>query len=342
MNRIATLDVLRFFSAMAVVLYHYIARPEAQAFQGLEPIAQYGYLGVPIFFMISGYVISLSAENRTAYQFAVSRFVRLYPALWFGVVFTSLVLFLLNDTALDFQKILANMTLLNDYLGISNIDGVYWTLQAELKFYGCVFMLVALGLFQHYKAWLTVWLAVTVSHLISQQPSIMGWFISPSYSPFFIIGVVFYLIQKKGFDSYNILVFLISSALCIYQTGEQASNFIRGVTESERLIACLVVMVSMFAFLAISRGWISIKGSAVTYSIGALTYPLYLLHNSAGKAIIDSSLAAFIGEEVLVVVTTLVMLVLSYWVYRFVERPSAHLLRSLLFPKAIFGEGRVN
>jgi len=39
-------------------------------------------------------------------------------------------------------QVLANLTMLNDYLGIKNIDGVYWTLQTELKFYACIFLLV--------------------------------------------------------------------------------------------------------------------------------------------------------------------------------------------------------
>lgn len=341
MNRIATLDILRFLAALAVVFYHYIARPEAQAFQTIEPVAQFGYLGVPVFFMISGYVISLSAENRTAYEFAVSRFVRLYPALWFGVLFTSLVLFWLNGTALDLQKILANMTLLNDYIGIDNVDGVYWTLQAELKFYGCVFVLVALGLFPYYKAWLSIWLALTVSHIFFQQPSIMGWFISPSYSPFFIAGVAFYLIQKKGFDVYNTMVLLLAGCLCAYQANLQAAGFVKGITEVEKLVASAVIVIAMLVFIVIAKGWISVRASSLTYSVGALTYPLYLLHNSAGKAIIDSEIFEKLGEGTLIVGVTILMLASSYWVFRYVERPLAKVLRKLLLPKVIFGEGRV-
>jgi peptidoglycan/LPS O-acetylase OafA/YrhL len=291
--------------------------------------------------MISGYVISLSAENRTAYEFAVSRFVRLYPALWFGVIFTSLVLYMINGEELNITKMFANMTLLNDYLGIANVDGVYWTLQAELKFYGCVFILVALGLFPYYKAWLTIWLALTVLYILFQQPSIMGWFISPGYSPFFIAGVTFYLIQKKGFDAYNTFILLVSSALCAYHTNMQAPGFIKGISSEEQLVASLIVLASMLVFISISRGWLSLQGSTLTYSIGALTYPLYLLHNSAGKAIIDSGLTVYLSEGLLIVLVTVLMLVASYWVFRFIEKPLARILRSVLMPKAIFGEGRV-
>ena len=88
--RFYELDLLRFFAAMAVVLYHYLFRGQQGdyipvRFTNLEDYAQYGYLGVNLFFMISGFVISLSAESRTARQFVISRVVRLYPAFWAGL-----------------------------------------------------------------------------------------------------------------------------------------------------------------------------------------------------------------------------------------------------------------
>ena len=42
-------------------------------------------------------------------------------------------------------------------------DGVYWTVQAELKFYGCVFFLLLFGWINQYKKWLTIWLLATIS-----------------------------------------------------------------------------------------------------------------------------------------------------------------------------------
>lgn len=340
-SRIATLDILRFLAAVCVVTYHYIARPEAEAFQFLAPVAQFGYLGVPVFFIISGYVISLSAENRTAYEFAVSRLVRLYPALWFGVVFTSIVLFLSEIKPIDLTQIFANMTLLNDYFGIPNIDGVYWTLQAELKFYGCVFVLLTLGIFPHYKAWLSVWLALTIAHLFYGQPTIMGWFISPSYSSFFISGVAFYLIQKKGFTLYSSVVLLVSAGLCVYQANRQALGFIKDISSDEQLVASLIILASMLIFVLISRGWLSLSSSKLTYTLGALTYPLYLLHNSAGKIIIDYGISANLSEGMLILIVIALMLFLSYFVFRFVEKPLARLIRSLLLPQIVSERGRL-
>jgi peptidoglycan/LPS O-acetylase OafA/YrhL len=330
LNRIATLDILRFFAALAVVLYHYVARPEATAFQSFEPIVRYGYLGVPIFFMISGYVISLSAENRSAYQFAVSRIVRLYPALWFSVLFTVVVASMFTDQTFTLIQVLSNFTLLNDYLGISNIDGVYWTLQAELKFYACVFLLVLTGVFKHYKVWLSIWLGSACLYAFTKQPFFMGWFISPSYSAFFIAGVCFYLIQKHGFNVYNLSVLALTSSLSGYYTYQQAASFIHNASASDAENASVVILVGILLFVCIAKNVIVINGGRFAYALGAITYPLYLLHNSAGKALIDAPLFAGLGEGAMVSLVIILMIGLSYAVCSFVERPLAKRLKNFL------------
>ena len=180
------------------MLYHYISRSEANAYPLISEVTNFGYLGVPLFFIISGYVIALSANNRTALQFGVSRFVRLYPALWAGVIFTVLILVIFTDKQYSVSQVLANFTLLNEYLRFEDIDGVYWTLKAELKFYACVFLLLAFGIFQKYHIWLSLWLGLAIMHTVFGQPFFMGWFISPAYSSFFIAGVAFFLIQNYG------------------------------------------------------------------------------------------------------------------------------------------------
>jgi peptidoglycan/LPS O-acetylase OafA/YrhL len=56
------------------------------------PVAKYGFLGVPAFFVISGFVIAYSAEGRTAVGFAIARFSRLYPNFVFCMTLTFLAL----------------------------------------------------------------------------------------------------------------------------------------------------------------------------------------------------------------------------------------------------------
>ena len=95
MQRLAYLELLRFLLALAVVVYHYFYwGPSA----GIVPavsvaaIVPFFILAVPVFFIVSGFVISFSAENRSNADFAVARFARLGPTLLVCSTITFIVL----------------------------------------------------------------------------------------------------------------------------------------------------------------------------------------------------------------------------------------------------------
>src|SRR3978361_1021823 len=83
MNRRLGLDGLRGVAVGMVLIFHYtsgfenIVRPHAPGLLFRFPAGTYG---VNLFFMISGYVILMTVERtRRARDFALARFVRLYP-----------------------------------------------------------------------------------------------------------------------------------------------------------------------------------------------------------------------------------------------------------------------
>ncbi|MDC0664227.1 acyltransferase family protein [Marinobacter sp. SS21] len=324
-ERLHALDLLRFFAAFAVLLYHFTARP-GSGFEWLPVVTQFGYLGVPLFFMISGFVIALSANGRTAYQFAVSRVARLYPALWVCILCSVLISAMLAGDRIDPLQILANMTLLNDYLGYADVDVVLWTLHAEIKFYGCVFLLVALGLFNRYRLWMGIWLAMTVLWHTTGQPGFMGWFISPGWSPYFMIGVVAYQIHHHQMDWFNALVLGLSLSLASVHSFHRVGGFIPDASLADASLASLLTLGAAALVLAIATGRLSLRPSPRVALAGAMTYPLYLIHNRAGKAMIDSVLPA-VPEWLAVAGATVIVLALSYAINRHVERPVSRWMR---------------
>jgi len=82
-SRVPGLDLLRPVAVAAVVFYHNgFWEPASQgvpqvALPYLATYAQYGFLGVPIFFTISGFVIADPAEGRTPVGFTIARFSRI-------------------------------------------------------------------------------------------------------------------------------------------------------------------------------------------------------------------------------------------------------------------------
>ncbi len=105
-EHIATLDVLRLVAALSVVVFHVFFRGAAgepmmaQSYPEVAGVAIYGYLGVNLFFIISGFVIAWSAEGRGWTEFALARFLRLYPGFVVCVTITFAVLSLAASPAL--------------------------------------------------------------------------------------------------------------------------------------------------------------------------------------------------------------------------------------------------
>ncbi len=336
-ERYAELDLLRFIAALSVVAYHYSAFqvPHASGtlypFAAIMPVTQYGYLGVNLFFLISGFVILASALNRSCLEFAISRAARLYPTYWVAVCLTTLTIYMLAppEAHIEPLRFLANLTMLNDYAGIQDIDGVYWTLHAELKFYFMIFVLIATGLIKHIKLWLGVWTATTACYLLTHQPFFLGWIISPSYSSYFIGGAAFYLIRKEGPQPFYQAIAAISLALSSIYAFRQASGFLHAPTPSECWTATAIIWLSYAIFYAIARGWLTLKSTPTLLILGGLTYPLYLIHAKIGHLLFDaltSSLNPYLATACIV----LFMCLLSYALHLYIEKRASNALRQSL------------
>lgn len=99
-----------------------------------------GAYGVAIFFMISGFTITLSLENKSIKHFITKRFFRIWPTYLFGFSITFLMILIYtrwNGSVFpyEFKDWLIQCSLLRDWFWVPSIDGISWTLEIELKFY---------------------------------------------------------------------------------------------------------------------------------------------------------------------------------------------------------------
>lgn len=327
-NRFYILDLLRFLAAVAVVFYHYsIYFGESAPL--LIDLSKYGYLGVDFFFLLSGFVIMASAQNRTPFEFAFARALRIYPAFISCLLLTVLTMKYIGGHSIPPIFWLANATILNDYLGIPNLDGVYWTLQAELKFYGCVFLLIFTGFLRYWRIWLAVWLALALLHYFYSQPFFMGWVINPQYSFYFIAGVCAYLLFSTDQSILIKIYFWISTIFGVVVAGEQVKNFMPSPSSENILLTRVVVATFFLFFYAISSGFFNIRNPRRWWAyLGALSYPLYLLHNMIGKTLINY-FAVSINIYALTVFVSALILTLSFMVHFFIEKPFYQFVKNI-------------
>lgn len=318
-GRFYLLDLLRFFAALAVVFYHYSVYFNKSDFFGLIHFSYFGYLGVPFFFILSGFVITASALNRTPLQFALSRVVRLYPAFWGGLLFAVCLNLALGDSVFTLKEILLNATILNDYFGIKNIDDVYWTLQAELKFYGCVFLLLAFNIFKNFSCWILSWLFLAIIHYFTSEPSILGAFISPSYSFYFIGGVCCYLLHLKKGDVRLLLILAVTILFSMLIAFNQVKSFYPTASEFDHYIVIFIVAIFYLLFYLISIGKLATSQLFGFKFLGAISYPLYLVHNFSGKLIIEK-LLLYCSPFLAVGVALIIVLLVSSFIYMVIEK----------------------
>ncbi|MFC5718579.1 acyltransferase family protein [Streptomyces gamaensis] len=342
-GRLYLLDGLRLVAALVVVAFHYVGRdnggtgftyawgkPTSEVFPAAQPIAAYGWLGVQLFFIISGFVICRSCWGRTVRQFAISRFLRMYPAYWFGVLLTSSILLLTGVFTWDSptrSRILANLTMFQSPMGMYNVDGVYWTLWAEMRFYLLFAIVTAFGLtYRRVLAFCGGWLALSLVAPKTDN-TLIQMFGMPDASPFFVAGIVMYLMHR--FRPTLVLWLLLGATWLL--AWDQLPGLMAGmqgyIGHRQSQIAALIIVSVFYAVvltIALARRTPRL-GTWIT-SAGALTYPLYLLHQEIGWQVIHR-LHDTLPPWVLVVLLVSAMLVAAWLVHRLIERPVATALK---------------
>jgi peptidoglycan/LPS O-acetylase OafA/YrhL len=338
-GRVFVLDGLRLLAATMVVFYHYVGdskakighhgTSEVQAWgtptsslfpHALHVAATYGWTGVELFFLISGFVICMSGWGRRPADFFISRFVRLFPAYWTSIALTALLLILLPrlTSGVRPSMVLMNMSMVQSAYGVPNLDPVYWTLLVELTFY-VLFGLVAISgaTYQRAVGFCMVWFVASIVAADAHNP-ILNILVIPRYSPYFIAGIAFYLIHRFGS---NLLLWAIVGYSWLLTLHQPRANPPLPVTV---LLTSFFVIMGLIATHRLDRirwRWLTVAG--------ALTYPLYLVHQDIGFTVF-SYLGNRVSASVLAMATYVAMLGLAWLIYRAVERPLAPLLRARL------------
>lgn len=337
-TRFYEIDFLRFVAAIAVVLFHYMFQGFAEG--GYSPIsyapfdqtAQYGYLGVHLFFMISGFVILLTAMKRDVIQFVISRIVRLYPAFWAGVTFTALMIAFFGGElfSVSFPQYLSNLSMIDGYLGVEPIDGVYWTLLVEIKFYALIFVLLLFKRIENIDWFLAAWLIIQLVDIIAPLPKIIQFFLFPEWAPYFVSGALFYLLKLKGIKGHYLALLVISFGLTLYQVDKEVVSLSEYYNTSfNPVIPLAVVSLFYLTFVLIISNKLTFFRSTWVLKVGALTYPLYLIHQNVGF-ILFNRFEGVVNKYLLLLAIFTFVLVIAWLIHRLVEKNLGLILKKLL------------
>nr|WP_295662736.1 acyltransferase [Polymorphobacter sp.] len=339
----AGLDLLRFAAAGLVIADHFglyaWAYPSATgpvrdaAFGFLEPMSAIGSIGVEIFFLISGFVISASAVGSTPNDFALRRAIRVFPALWISGLVASVAMLStgvpLGSVAADYLRY-AVLSPIGPY-----IDGVVWTLIVEAVFYLLIYAVLwrggtatfgrvakVLGVLSAFYLIALVTAEATpgpaATHLVSILQRFPFKVFLLRHGVLFAVGMLIWSGFDRGFTRAGnawiagLLVFC-SVEICIDRPGLGAN-----------LVSLALWWASLGVLLvSVARsGWIKAYPRQVPLirRLGRLSYPIYLNHYTLGLVVVPA-LAALGWSRPLVFVAALgVVLTVSIAIMAYPER----------------------
>jgi peptidoglycan/LPS O-acetylase OafA/YrhL len=290
-----------------------------------------GQIGVPFFFLASGFVITPIALRQGYARFAVNRFFRIYPLLAFVILLVAGALLAGLHPIETHQvgsptlmNVLTNISLVN-YIAYPQVVlfSVTWTLVVELIFY--LTLIILLPVFRR-APWLAVAIQLTLIEVIMMTRAEFG----PSYSLFAfnmslatlpIIGQIIWLGFYRHIHGLLAGVYVgIAWWLFVWAKQLEVGDIEAGYPTSVA-IAIMLFVLGLFAepYLRQRRAWTILSER---------TYSIYLMHGIAAFIALDA-LYTRVPLWIAVVLALAVTAVAVELSYRFVELPARSLGRSL-------------
>ncbi|WP_457126578.1 acyltransferase family protein [Mucilaginibacter sp. HD30] len=309
-----SLDVLRFVASFMVVLFHL-----NQAVQPVDnwyrDLVKYGWLGVPMFFVISGYCIALSADHTdNARDFLVRRLLRIFPPYWISLAIVLVAACFqryytganaVQGIPRNFEGVVAALTLTTEpFTVIPTMNWVYWTLTCELFFYLTVALV---GVFpRRFRIYLLI--GVSFASVFIGPPTGPLFFLAQW--PAFGLGIsVYYFFHYHSRLYYAVPLFLINITALFIKFGYSTYAVFTLATLS------LIVLSHFFT-----------SGPSFFSILGQHAYSVYLIHVPIGVYIMGVLAGRYKTQPLLNLLGDLVVYtfisVLAWLMYKWVEQPS--------------------
>jgi peptidoglycan/LPS O-acetylase OafA/YrhL len=337
--RVEAFDLLRALAVGAVLAFHYMFRGAVGdegftqvSLPALAPYAKYGFFGVQMFFVISGFVIAYSTEGRTAIEFAIARIARIYPGFVVCMTLTFLLTLAIGAPQLEVHAVqwFANLAIDAPALRQPFVDGAYWSLVCEVTFYGWVALLMMLGWYRRYvDIIVTAWMALAVANREVHSAIAQHVFLT-NQSGFFAAGMILYEIYRGRRDVAAKLLLVLATIVAVGQALDFAawSRDYFKVPFDDGFVVILTLFAVTAVALSIRVRHLPLPPRAII-AIGGVTYPVYLIHQNIGYMIFNRFEGAA-PAWLLILGTAAAMIVAAWSIWRFVERPGQRITKRLL------------
>lgn len=261
-KRLDYIDALRVLALGSVIVFHYlfsgISRGSLTSV-GKTPffgIAKYGYLGVELFFMISGFVILYSTQNRTFLDFWKRRFWRLYPMYWIGITFVFLLsnAWFWNSKGVSVWRWLVGFTMFPTAFGVDWVDPAHWFLARELQLYVFISFFLLIGMSKKLPQIFTYWAVVVMIWNLFNFNDHGFWYLNGFFS-FMCGGAIIFSIREWGWTPMRVIG-LLSSYIAGMDTRMSKIHWLevnRKAPHSAIVIGTVVTVIYLIMLLTLSK-----------------------------------------------------------------------------------------
>lgn len=323
---LSSLDLLRGLAALAVCYFHFThGNPEFLSKSNILYVSgRFGFLGVDVFFVISGFVIPYSMYRGGYYlkdfgRFLTKRIVRIEPPYLVSIV---LVIFLNWVSTLspyyrgaafniNFEALALHLGYLNAFFNFPWVNDVYWTLAIEFQYYLLIALVFPLLVHPEKKFSFGILLLFGISgFLLSNHDFIFN------YSLLFIVGILLFQFQIGYLSKKEFGAFLLIALIFIFVKFDK-----------RYLVAALLpyFFITYFEF-----------NDKVSKFLGNISYSLYLVHIPIGGRIINLCEGHVKNELVrsLFVFVAFIISIFAAWLfYKFVEKPFIGMSKRITYKK---------
>jgi exopolysaccharide production protein ExoZ len=339
-------DLIRFAAALMVVVFHFSwQQPDPQVF--FDP----GWVGVEIFFVISGFVIMASAGKATPVEFLERRFARLYPAA-IGCALVSFAVLRPFEQVAAAQQLHVSATVDTLARSMLLLKGPFmvsalWTLPIEIAFYAFILLVLIVrrldrvtGLAGLLIAWSGLYLIPFALTEYGMSPLRVGPLGYDSYNLsllrhgcFFGVGMLIWQVLNQRPRAISLIMLASGIVLCwveiIARSAELRLQYAHPIQASALVAGALATFtLAVFAIWLLGRLNDRVKlnqpAKHVLRRIGLIAFPLYLMHEAVGGVAYgllrqsgqEQGLALLVGLSISLVAGLLVIEAIEPWLRR--------------------------
>jgi peptidoglycan/LPS O-acetylase OafA/YrhL len=325
---IHSLDSLRGIASLMVAFFHFSAgnRIYLAETNPLREIGRHGWVGVEIFFIISGFVIPYSMyranyTNRNLPRFLLKRITRIDPPYFVSIALVLFLLFLSTQSAyyrgdpfeINIKQLLLHFGYLNAFFDEKWLNPVYWSLAIEFQYYIIIALIFPLLNSGRY----TVRYITMLAFILSAYLIPAGVFVF-KFSLLFVIGIILchkHIGKIKKAEFYIVIALLIGMSFFTYH-----------------ITIFIASLLSILFIIALT----DFKNPVLNF-LGRISYSLYLIHIPIGGRVINLT-EQFIENELirsLMVFVALGVSIFSAWIfYLLFEKWSKKLSSKISYKKS--------